>query len=62
MKKLIIILLLITASVQSQIYVSTGIDVRNAVTGTQPTNMNPALDLLFKVHLVGKNIECTVQY
>jgi hypothetical protein len=61
MKKLIILLLLAT-SAQSQIYVSTGIDVRNAVTGTQPTNMNPALDLLFKVHLVGKNVECTVQY
>jgi hypothetical protein len=61
MKKLIILLLLAT-SAQSQIYVSTGIDVRNAIVGSKPTDNKPALDLLFKVHLVGKSVECTVQY
>jgi hypothetical protein len=61
MKKLIILLLLAT-STQAQIYVSTGIDVRNAIVGSKPTDNKPALDLLFKVHLVGQNVECTVQY
>ena len=61
MKKLIILLLLATTT-QAQIYVSTGIDIRNAITGSEPTNMQPALDIITKVHLVGKNVECTIQY
>jgi hypothetical protein len=61
MKKIIILLLLAT-SAQSQVYVSTGIDVRNIITGSEPTKMTPSLDAIIKVHLVGKHVECTVQY
>jgi hypothetical protein len=61
MKKLIIILLF-SVYAQGQVSISSGIDIKNAVTGTKPTNNNPAIDLILKLHLVGKNIECTVQY
>ena len=53
MKKLLILLLLTTASYSQNIYVSAGIDVRNAIIGSDATQNKPALDYLVRFGMIG---------
>lgn len=62
MKKLIILILLTTASYSQNVYVSAGIDVRNAFVGSKPTQNKPALDYLVRFGMIGKRTEVNVGY
>ena len=53
MKKLLILLLFTTASYSQNVYVSAGIDVRNAIVGSSPTQNKPALDYIVRFGMVG---------
>lgn len=53
MKKLLILLLLTTASYSQNIYISAGIDVRNAIVGSEATDSKPALDYIVRFGMVG---------
>ena len=44
------------------IYFSGALDFRNAISGSQPTNNKPALDLLYQFGMVGQNIEVNIGY
>ena len=63
MKKLILLLLIANASQSQNLYFSAGIDVRNAIAGSKPTNNKSELDLNFKFGLVSnKGVEITINY
>ena len=42
--------------------ISTGIDVRNGLVGSDPTNGKPKLDVIYQFSMVGKNIEVNLGY
>lgn len=48
--------------VQRHGFVSAGIDFRNAVVGSNPTNNNPELDLLFKLGARDNHVEISMFY
>ena len=63
MKKLILLLLIANLAQSQNLYFSTGIDLRNAVVGSKPTNNKSELDLNFKFGLVSnKSTEITINY
>jgi len=63
MKKLILTLLIASASYSQSINLSAGFDVRNAIIGSEPTNNNPELDLLLSCRMVSNhNVVISVQY
>lgn len=62
MKKVLILLLLTTASYSQNIYFSTGFDIKNMVVGSEATQHNPELDLLFRFGMIGKRTEVNVGY
>ena len=59
MKKLITILLLTTSIYAQDNYMSfsAGIDVRNALFGSEPTNNKPALDYQLQFAMVDRNMD-----
>lgn len=61
-KVIMAILLLLSTSIYSQVYVSAGIDVRNAVIGSDPTNNKPAFDGIFQFGMIGGNTEVSIGY
>lgn len=64
MKKLIIILLLTTSIYAQDNYISfsAGIDVRNAIFGSEPTKDKPSLDYQLQFAMVDRNMEVNVGY
>lgn len=63
MKKIIFLLLIANVAQSQNVYFSAGIDVRNAIAGSKPTNNKSELDLNLKFGLVSnKGIEITVNY
>lgn len=63
MKKLIFILLFSAATQAQSIQFSAGIDVRNAIEGSKPTNFNPEADVTFNLGYLGKNnLEFAIGY
>ena len=53
MKKLLILLLLTTASYSQNVYVSAGFDVRNLITGSEATDYSPELDYIVRFGMIG---------
>lgn len=53
MKKTLILLLFTTLSYSQNIYVSAGIDVRNAIVGSDATDSKPALDYIVRFGMIG---------
>lgn len=64
MKIRLLLLLLLTSPLYAQhIYFASGLDVRNAIIGSNFTNNNPELNLLLKFGMVSNNnIEITISY
>jgi hypothetical protein len=63
MKKIITIaVLLVSFTIQSQIYISGAVDVKNALSGSTATQGKNALDGMLTAHIVGGNIEVAVSY
>lgn len=63
MKKIITItVLLVSFTIQSQIYMSGGIDVKNILSGSTATQGKSKLDGIITAHIVGGNIEVAVSY
>lgn len=65
MRKLLLALLF-TSSIYAQkdnyMSFSTGLDIRNAIVGSNPTNNKPALDYQFQFAMVDRNFEVNVGY
>lgn len=61
MKKLILLLLLTTMA-NAQVFISTGVDIRNALVGSKPTKNNPELDFYIQLHLVDRHVDVSVGY
>jgi hypothetical protein len=63
MKKLLFILIFSSISTNSQnIYISGGIDVRNAILGSNPTNNKPAIDAIIQFGMIGGKTELVIGY
>jgi len=63
MKRLFYLFIFITASINAQnVYFSTGIDVRNAITGSKPTHNKSAIDAIFQFGMIERNTEVTIGY
>jgi hypothetical protein len=64
MKKLIILLLLSTSIYAQDSYLSlaTGIDIRNVIIGSKPTNNTPSIDYQFQFAMVDRRFEVNVGY
>lgn len=64
MKKLITLLLLTTSIYAQDNYISfsAGIDVRNALFGSEPTNNKPALDYQLQFAMVDRNMEVNIGF
>lgn len=63
MKKLLFILIFCSIATNSQnIYISGGIDVRNAIKGSNPTNNKPAIDAIIQFGMIGKKTELVIGY
>jgi hypothetical protein len=66
--KTLILTLLISIGSFAQTYVSVGVDLKNAIIGSEPTNNNPAFDGIFRFGMIGSipghdtKIECSVGY
>jgi hypothetical protein len=61
----IILAFLLTSSIYAQdnyMLLSTGIDVRNAIVGSKPTNDKSAIDYQFQFAMVDRNFEVNVGY
>jgi hypothetical protein len=63
MKRLIFILIFWSISTNSQnIYISGGIDVRNAFQGSNPTNNEPSIDAIIQFGMIGGKTEVVIGY
>lgn len=62
MKKLSVLLLLLSTISYSQIYLSTGVDIKNATIGSPPTRESRELDMFVKFHLISNHIEVSGTY
>lgn len=63
MKNIYILVILITLNIHSQnVYFSTGIDVKNALIGSKPTNNNSALDVTIQFGMIEGNTEVVIGY
>lgn len=65
MKKIILALLLtnsILAQKDNYISFATGIDVRNVIVGSKPTNNKSAIDYQFQFSMVDRNVEVNIGY
>lgn len=62
MKKLSVLLLLLSTVSYSQIFLSTGVDVKNATVGSNLAKGQNKLDLLLKFHLINNHIEVSGTY
>jgi len=55
MKKLLLALLLTNLASAQHVYFSTGVDLRNAIIGSKPTDNKPELNYLIEFKMVGNN-------
>jgi len=63
MKRLLYLLIFIPLTINAQnVYFSTGIDVRNAITGSKPTNNKSAIDAIIQFGMIDTNTEVTIGY
>ena len=62
MKKLSVILLLLSTISYSQVFLSTGVDIRNSTIDSSPTKGEGKLDLLLKFHLISNHFEVSGSY
>jgi hypothetical protein len=66
--KTLILMLLISIGSFAQTYFSLGVDFKNAIIGSYPTNNKPAFDGIFRFGMIGSvpnhdtKIECSVGY
>lgn len=64
MKKILLLLISVSMYSQKDNYMSfsTGLDIRNAIVGSKPTNNTPAIDYQFQFAMVDRNFEVNVGY
>jgi hypothetical protein len=70
MKKILMVVFIMTGilsysqSKDKEHYISfsTGLDVKNSIVGSKPTNNEPALNLLYQISIVSDNIEVNIGY
>ena len=60
--KALIILLISVGCYSQNIYISVGADVKNGIVGSNPTNNKPAFDGIYRFGMIGKRIECVINY
>lgn len=60
--KTLIILLISVGCYSQNIYISVGTDARNSIVGSNPTNNKPAFDGIYRFGMIGKRIECVINY
>lgn len=59
---LLLVIILADAQQKNYPYVATGFDLRNAVSGSKPTNGRPELDYQLKASTIYRNVEIGIQF